>query len=98
MFFYDVSGVGVPPCNISRALKREGWLKKAAEHKFKERNTDLQDAYAPYVLNFPSYHLMVVDEPGCDKRVGFRQTGWTPSGTCRTFPLSEKRCQDTISS
>lgn len=30
--------------------------------------------------DFQSYHLVYVDEPGCDKRVGFRRTGWSPLG------------------
>lgn len=25
-----------------------------------------------------SYHLVYVDESGCDKRIGFRRTGWAP--------------------
>jgi hypothetical protein len=29
---------------------------------------------------FQSYHLVYVDESGCDKRVGFRRTGWAPAG------------------
>ena len=27
-----------------------------------------------------SYHYVFVDESGCDKRIGFRQTGWSPLG------------------
>lgn len=30
--------------------------------------------------NFQSYHLVYVDESGCDKRVGFRRTGLSPLG------------------
>lgn len=29
---------------------------------------------------FQSYHLVYVDESGCDKRVRFRRTGWSPIG------------------
>ncbi|GAA93241.1 TPR domain protein [Aspergillus luchuensis IFO 4308] len=29
---------------------------------------------------FRSYHLIYVDESGCDKRVGFRRTAWSPVG------------------
>lgn len=81
IFLYDEFGVEVPPCNISRALKREGWSKKTAKQKAKERNTDLRDAYAHYNSDFSSYHLIFVDESGCDKRIGFRRTGWAPLGT-----------------
>lgn len=27
-----------------------------------------------------SYHLVYMDESGCDKRIGFRQMGWSPLG------------------
>ena len=26
------------------------------------------------------YHYVFVDESGCDKRIGFRRTGWSPLG------------------
>ena len=29
---------------------------------------------------FRSYQLVYVDESGCDKRIGFRRTGWSPLG------------------
>lgn len=29
-------------------------------------------------VSFHSYQLVYVDESGCDKRVGFRRTGWSP--------------------
>jgi hypothetical protein len=31
--------------------------------------------------SFRSYQLVYVDESGCDKRIGFRRTGWSPLGT-----------------
>ena len=30
---------------------------------------------------FRSYQLVYVDESGCDKRISFRRTGWSPLGT-----------------
>ena len=33
-----------------------------------------------YISDFQSYHLVYVDESGCDKRIGFRRTGWFPLG------------------
>ncbi|OGE46974.1 hypothetical protein PENARI_c081G08890 [Penicillium arizonense] len=39
--------------------------------------------YEKFIFNlsdFESYHLVYVDESGCDKRVGFRRTGWSPLG------------------
>ena len=29
---------------------------------------------------FRSYHLVYIDESGCDNRIVFRQTGWSPLG------------------
>jgi hypothetical protein len=29
---------------------------------------------------FESYHLVYIDESGCDKRIGYRRTGWAPLG------------------
>lgn len=31
-------------------------------------------------MDFQLYHLVYVDESGCHKRIGFRQTGWSPCG------------------
>lgn len=31
-------------------------------------------------MDFRSYHLVYVDESGCDERIGFRQMGWSPLG------------------
>jgi hypothetical protein len=51
----------------------EGWSKKAAKQKVKERNADLRDAYVHYISDSSSYHLIFVDES--DKLIGFRRTG-----------------------
>ena len=32
------------------------------------------------LTEFQSYHLVFIDESGCDKRIGFRRTGWSPLG------------------
>jgi transposase len=80
IFLWDEFQVQVTTCNISRALKSEGWSKKTAKQKAKERNADLRDAYFHFISDFCSYHLVYVDESGCDKRIGFRRTGWSPLG------------------
>lgn len=49
--------------------------------RYKERNSDLRDMYFHLISDFHSYQLVYVDESGCDKRVGFRRTGWSPLGT-----------------
>jgi transposase len=44
----------------------------------KERNPDLRDLYLHNLSPFRLYHLVYVDESGCDKLIGFRKTGWSP--------------------
>ncbi|KAJ5359791.1 hypothetical protein N7517_008982 [Penicillium concentricum] len=49
-------------------------------YKAEERNQDSRDEYAHYISKFQTLKLVFVDESGCDKRVGFRRTGWSPLG------------------
>ena len=57
-----------------------GWSKKTARRVARERNADLRDLYLHNISAFRSYHLVYVDESGCDKRIGFGRTGWSPVG------------------
>ncbi|KAJ5084558.1 hypothetical protein NUU61_009137 [Penicillium alfredii] len=81
LLFLDEFDVSVPKSTISDALHRKGWSKKTARQKAKERNIDLRDDYCHLISEFCLYHLVQVDESGCDKRIGFRKTGWSPLGT-----------------
>jgi transposase len=81
LFFLDEFDVSVPKSTISDALHRIGWSKKTARQKAKERNPDLRDDYCHLISEFSSYHLVYVDESGCDKRIGIRRTVWSPLGT-----------------
>ncbi|EED14549.1 conserved hypothetical protein [Talaromyces stipitatus ATCC 10500] len=80
LFIWDEFQVQATIYCISRALDREGWSKKTAKQKARERNADLRDEYSYFISDFCSYHLIYVDESGCDKRIGFRRTGWAPLG------------------
>jgi transposase len=80
VFLWDDFGVLVTPSTISRALASIGWSKKMFRQIAGERNADLRDYYLYNLSAFRSYHLVYVDESGCDKRVGFRRTGWSPLG------------------
>jgi transposase len=80
VFLWDEFGVLATASTISRALSSIGWSKKVARQIAKERNADLRDFYLHNLSSFHSYHLVFVDESGCDKRVGFRRTGWAPLG------------------
>lgn len=79
-FLYDEFEVLVSTYTISRALQSHGWSKKVARRIARERNADLRDHYLYQLSEFRSYHLVYVDESGCDKRAGFRRTGWSPRG------------------
>ncbi|KAK1841729.1 hypothetical protein CCHR01_15632 [Colletotrichum chrysophilum] len=65
---------------ISRALASAGWTKKTIRRVAKQRNDDLRDFYLHNLSDFRSYHLVYIDESGCDKRAGHRRTGWSPKG------------------
>lgn len=62
---------------ISRALRLRGWTEKVARRVAQERNADLRDHYLHQLSDLRSYHLVYVDESGCDKRAGFRRIGWS---------------------
>jgi hypothetical protein len=70
----------VTNATISRALKSNGWSRKNTRRVAKEQNADLRDLYLHKLSAFRSYHLVYIDESGCDKRIGFRRTGWSPLG------------------
>ena len=79
IFLYDEFDVLVNTSAVSRALASIGWKKKATRQVAKERNADLWDFYLHNLSAFHSYHLVYVDESGCNKRIGFRRTGAGPS-------------------
>lgn len=80
IFLHDEFNVLVTTSTVSRALASAGWSKKAARYMAKERNSDLHDFYLHNLFAFRLYHLVYIDESGCDKRVEFRRTEWSPLG------------------
>lgn len=84
IFLWDEFEVLVTTFSIGRALASIGWTKKAARRVAKGRNADLRDFYLHNLSAFRSYHLVYVDESDCDKRIGFRRTGWSPLGVTPT--------------
>jgi transposase len=80
LFVLDEFNAQVTPFSIGRALKARGWTKKTIRRVAKGRNADLRDLYLHNTSDFHSYHYIFVDESGCDKRIGFRRTGWSPLG------------------
>ena len=80
LFIWDEFHIKVTNSSLKRALASVGWSKKVARQRAKEQNADLRDFYLHNLSDFRSYHLVYVDESGCDKRIGFRRTGWSPVG------------------
>lgn len=80
IFLWDEFHVQVTNSSLKRALASVGWSKKVARQRAMEQNADLRDFYLHNISDFKSYHLVYVDESGCDKRIGFRRTGWSPLG------------------
>lgn len=80
IFLWDEFQTLVTTSSIRRALVAKGWSKKTARQQARERNANLREFYLHNLSDFQSYHLVYVDESGCDKRVGFRRTGWSPLG------------------
>lgn len=81
VFLWDEFETLVTTSSIGRALTSAGWTKKVIRRIAQERNADLRDFYLYQLSAFSSYHLVYIDESGCDKRAGFRRTGWSPLGT-----------------
>ena len=79
-FLRDEFRVNVAPSTISRTLASIGWSRKATRRISKARSADLRDYYLYRLSDFRSFHLIYVDESGCDKRTGFRRKGWAPLG------------------
>jgi hypothetical protein len=80
VFLFDEFAILVTESSICRALKSIGWSKKKIRQIAGERNAELRDFYSYTLSPFPSWQHVYVDESGCDKRIGFRKTGWSPHG------------------
>ena len=80
VFMWDEFEALVSCSIVSRALAAAGWSWKTTQRLANGRNGDLGDYYVHGLAEFSSYHLVYVDESGCDKRIGFRRRGWSPRG------------------
>lgn len=79
-FLRDEFGILSSPSSLKRALAGAGWTRKKAQQKATEQSPELRDFYQHKLSQFRSYQLVFVDESGCDKRVGYRRSGWAPLG------------------
>ncbi|CAI0651133.1 unnamed protein product, partial [Colletotrichum noveboracense] len=84
VFLFDEFDTLVTASTISKTLRRAGWMKKTARRITREQNADLRDYYLHKLSAYRSYHLVYVDKSGCNRRCGFRHTGWSPLGSTPT--------------
>ena len=81
LFLMDKFDVLVTASSIGRALRSKGWTKKQIRRIANGRNANLRDNYLYQISSLSPEQFVFVDESGCDKRIGFRRTGWSPIGT-----------------
>jgi hypothetical protein len=72
-FCVQVTNLSVKPRRSLRLVGRRRWLNRA-----KEQNAGPRDFYLHNLSDFQLYRFVYVDGAGCDKRIGFRRTGWSP--------------------
>ncbi|KAH7490458.1 hypothetical protein FOMA001_g2258 [Fusarium oxysporum f. sp. matthiolae] len=65
---------------ISRLLKDAQWTRKNCHRVAQQRNPQLRDLYLYKLSKYKSYQMIFIDESGADRRVGYRNKGWAPSG------------------
>jgi transposase len=80
-FVFEKFGQKVSERSIGRALRSIGWTRTTIRRIAQQRDEDLRDYYLHRISDFKSYHLIFVDESGCDRRAGYRRWGWSPKGT-----------------
>ena len=90
VFLWDEFQILATTSSIRRALMSKGWTRKSTQQNAKEQNAELRELYLHNLSAFESYHLVYVDESGCDKRIGFRRTGWSPPRQVSQFHRDEQ--------
>jgi hypothetical protein len=83
-FLQKEFGARVTTSSVGRALASIGWTKKTIRRIAKGRNADLRDSYLYNISDFSPEHLVFADESSCDRRAGFRRTGWSSLGVTPT--------------
>ena len=73
VFLWNEFDVLITTYSISRTLASLEWSKKTARCVALKRNPDLHDFYLYNLSVFRSYHLIYIDESGCNKLAGFKR-------------------------
>lgn len=93
VFLQDEFDILTSTASVKRALCCAGWTKmKAQQRAKKSRTRSLVPDYLHRLSEFSSYHLVYVDESGCDKRIWFRRSGWSPLDVTPRPILSDTSC------
>jgi hypothetical protein len=79
IFLWDEFHTLVTASSTGRSLVAKGWSKKILGSKLGSETPTCENVICT-IYRTSSYHLVYVDESRCDKRVGFRRTGWSPLG------------------
>lgn len=67
--------------SIGRALQAIDWTRKRMYRTAQQRDPDLRTKFLYDIAEYPSDHLIFIDESGCDRRIGYRHWGWSQRGT-----------------
>jgi hypothetical protein len=73
-FLHEKFGVDMSASSVTGALQAAGWSRKTNRRAAKQRNQDLQKLYLYKLREFQSYHLVFIDESGCNKQIGLRRS------------------------
>jgi hypothetical protein len=79
-FLRDEYEVEVSTSSITRAMQSRRWSKKVTCRVARQRKSVLRHLYHYKLSKYRSYHLIFIDESGCDPLTTQRRTGWAPIG------------------
>ncbi|QPC62912.1 hypothetical protein HYE67_005143 [Fusarium culmorum] len=80
IFLRDEFKDNVSLSTISHLLKDARWTRKNCHRIAQQRTPQLRDLYLYKLFKYKSYQMIFIDESGADRRVGYRNKGWAPSG------------------
>ena len=80
VYLADDFDVLVSTSTISRELRRARFSKKLNRRIARQRDAELRNLYLYNISSMTARQLVYIDESGCDKRDGFRRSGWAPLG------------------
>lgn len=77
-YLQDEFDVEVSVSSVIRTMQSMGWSEKITRRVAKQRNSVLRHLYHYKLSKYKSYHLVFIDESGCDSLTAQRRKGWAP--------------------